>query len=494
MKKILLFLTILVSLSISSCVELDLAPYSSLTPENFFKNEADAKSAVLAAYSSFGNTTVFNQFAEVVQSQATDDAEWGSGRNTNNTNKNDFDRMKFTPESNLIYTVWVGYYASINTCNFAIDNITAMSADKISDTKRVQLIGEAKFLRAYFYFGLVRYFGGVPLVTQQTTSLENLKVSRNSAEDVYKSVISDLEYASANLPTKSQYKAADSGRATKGAALSLLAKVYLTREEWQKAVDATSQVLTLGYSLCDKYADNFDLAKENGKESIFEIQYLAGDGNPGSNYNGYFRPPFVTINGWAGYGDNPVTKNLWDAYGTGDTRRNVCIRLYTKTEYPGMSATILYPYYCNKYLDFSTISTRSSSGNNQPVLRYSEVYLMRAEALGRLNPSNPEAYEFLNKVRRRAYGFPTDQPASSDIQAGLSQKDFIDTIIKERRLELAFEGHRWFDLVRTKKLKEAMMLQNPEIGAIVEEKHLLFPIPQLEIGANKMLEQNTLWK
>ncbi len=494
MKKIILFLVILVSLGISACVELDLTPYSSLTPENFFKNEADAKSAVLAAYSSFNNTEVFNQLAEVVQSQATDDCEWGYGRNTNNTNKNDFDKMKFTTESKLIYTIWVGYYASINTCNYAIDNIAAMSADKISDTKRAQLIGEAKFLRAFFYFGLVRYFGGVPLVTKQTTSLENLKIPRNSAEEVYQSVISDLEYASANLPTKSEYEAADAGRATKGAALTLLAKVYLTKEEWQKVVDVTSQVLTLGYSLCDKYADNFDLAKENGKESIFEIQYLAGDGNPGSTLNGYYRPPFVTINGLSGYGDNPVTKNLWDAYGIGDTRRNVCIRLYTKAEYPGMSSTILYPYYCNKYLDFSLNARIERSGNNLPVLRYSDVYLMRSEALGRLNPSNPEAYEFLNKVRRRAYGFPTDQPASCDIMAGLSQKDFIDTIIKERRLELAFEGHRWFDLIRTKKLKEALTAQNPETGAIVEEKHLLFPIPQLEIDANQLLEQNPLWK
>jgi hypothetical protein len=494
MKKIVLFLTILLSLSLNSCVKLDLVPYSALTPETFFKNEADAKSAVLAAYSSLSNTTVFNQFAETVQSQGTDDAEWGFGRNTNNTNKNDFDRSRYTPESNLIYTVWVGHYAAINICNYAIDNITAMSADKISEKKRAQLIGEAKFLRAYFYFIMVRYFGGVPLVIQQTISLENLKVPRNSEEEVYAQIVSDLVDASANLPTKSEYAAADAGRATKGAALSLLAKVYLTKEEWQKVVDVTSQVMTLGYSLSDKYADNFDLTKENGKESVFEIQYLAGSANPGSIYNGYFRPPFVRINGWVGYGDNPVTKNLWDAYKEGDLRRNVNIRLYTKAEFPSMSATIIYPYYCNKYLDFSAIATINSSGNNQPVIRYSDVLLMRAEALGRLNPSNPEAYEFLNKVRRRAYGFPIDNPASSDIQAGLSAKDFLDTIIKERRLEFAFEGHRWFDLVRTKKLKEAMMSQNPEIGANVEEKHYRFPIPQLEMDANKMLEQNPLWK
>ena len=349
-------------------------------------------------------------------------------------------------------------------------------------------------MRAYFYFLLVRYFGGVPLVVKQTTSLENLKIPRNSEEEVYQQIISDLEEASANLPTKSQYTTADFGRATKVAALSLLAKVYLTREEWQKVVDITDQVLTMGYSLCDTYADNFDLNKENGQESVFEIQYLAGDGNPGSIFNGYYRPPFVTINGWSGYGDNPVTKNLWDAYAAGDSRRDVCIRLYTSTEYPGMSATILYPYYCNKYIDLTSIATRSNSGNNRPVLRYSDVLLMRAEALGRLNSSNPEAYEYLNKVRRRAYNVPLDQPAACDIEPGLSESDFIDTIIKERRLEFAFEGQRWFDLVRTKKLKEAMLAQNPELGVAVEDKYMQLPIPQLEIDANEMLEQSPLWK
>lgn len=481
-------------LGLSGCIDLDLAPYSSLTPENFFKSTNDANSAVLSAYSSFTNTTIFNQYAEVVQSQGTDDAEWGYGRNTNNTDKNDFDKFKYTTESNLIYSLWTGYYAAINTCNYAIDNITAMSGSAISDTKRNQLIGEAKFLRAYFYFGLVRYFGGVPLVTKQTTSLTGLKIKRDPAEDVYALIIHDLEFASTNLPAKKEYAAADIGRATKGAALALLAKVYLTKGDWQKVVELTAQVLPLGYSLCSKYADNFDLTKENGQESIFELQYLAGDGNPGSIYSGYFRPPFVTLNGWAGYGDDPVTKNLYDAYEAADQRRNVCIRLYTKAEYPGMSATILYPYYCNKYIDLSSIATRSNSGNNQPVLRYSDVYLMRAEALGRINPSNTEAYEYLNKVRRRAYGFPIDQPASCDIQPGLTPEEFVNTIIKERRLEFAFEGHRWFDLVRTKKLKEAMMAQNPEVGALVLDKHLIFPIPQLEISANELLEQNDAWK
>lgn len=494
MKRIISIATMFSLLMLFSCVELDLVPYSQFSPENFFKNESDANSAVIAAYSGFMNTTVFNQYSEVVHTQGTDDAEWGNGRNTGNSDKNDFDKLKYTPESKLVYTFWTAYYAGINKCNYAIDNILAMAESTITEEKRAVFIGEAKFIRAFYYFELARYFGGVPVVTKQTTSLEGLKVTRNSADEVYNLIISDLEYASEVLPVKSQYSSTELGRATKGAALGLLSKVYLTKEDWQKVVDITGQILNLGYSLCSSYADNFDITKENGVESIFEINYLGGDGNPGSIFNGYFRPPFVKINGWTGYGDNPVTKNLYDAYGEGDLRRDVNIRLYTIEEYPNMSTTILYPYYCNKYLDFTTTATRSNSSNNRPVLRYSDVYLMRAEALARLNESDTETYEYLNKVRRRAYGFSPDEPASCDIPAGLSKEEFIDTIIKERRLEFAFEGHRWFDLVRTKKLKEAMMEQNPEIGALVEEKHLLLPIPQLEIDVNEILEQNPLWK
>ncbi|GHU89646.1 membrane protein [Bacteroidia bacterium] len=495
MKKLLFYILIVLIIGLQSCVDLDQAPYSTLTPENFFKNEADAKSAVMSAYSAFTNTDIFNQFSETIHTQGTDDSEWGYGRSTANVDKNDFDQYAYTPESNLIYRVWKGYYAGINTCNYAIDNIEAMLSGRISDTRRKQLIGEAKFLRAYFYFAMARYWGDVPLVTKQTTSLDRLEVPKEPVEKVYALVIEDLEYAVENLPLKSEYTKSDLGRATKGAALAQLAKVYLTLENWQKVVELTGQVMQMGYTLYSNYADNFDITKKNGAESIFEIQFLGGDGNPGSIYNGFFRPPFVTINGWAGYGDDPVTKNLYDAYGTsGDKRRDVNVRLYTRTEYPNMNVSIQFPYYCNKYLDFSTTATRSSSSNNHVVLRYADIYLMRAEALGRMNVNDPNAYEYLNIIRRRAHGFPVDQPAGCDIKPVGSVSGFVNIILLERRLEFAFEAHRRYDLLRTKTLKEAMMAQNPDIGNKVSEKHYWFPVPQAELDANRLLEQHPLWK
>ena len=501
MKKTIFLLTIFISALFCSCVDLEQVPYSSLTPENFFKNEDDAYSAIMSAYSGFTNRDVFNQHSEVIHSQGTDDSEWGYGRNTSNVNKNEFDKFTYTPESRLIYDIWVAYFSAINTCNYAIDNISAMSGGIISEVKQRNFIAEARFLRAYYYFNMVRYWGGIPIRDHQTISLEDLEVTKNTAEEVYALVISDFIYAEENLPTVKEYATADIGRATRAAASALLAKVYLTREEWAKVVAQTDKIIQSGhYSLNTNYADNFDLDRENGIESIFEIQYLAGSDNPGSIYNGFFRPAFVTINGWAGYGDNPVTKNLWDAFGANpdgtcdDTRRNVSIRFYTREEFPAMASTILYPYYCNKYLDFTAVATRDNSGNNHPVMRYSDIYLMRAEALGRLNVSDPEAYRYLNMVRRRAYGQPIDQPATCDISPVTTVEEFVDIILQERRLEFAFEAHRWFDLVRTKKLKEAMLAQAPEIGNVVEDKHYLFPIPQIEMDANSKLEQQDLWK
>ena len=485
MKKYMIFM-VGALLGLSGCVDLDLVPEGSMAPDNFFKSEGDANSAVISVYSGLGSHYIYNQYSEVMNSQGTDDAEWGNGRNTSNADKNDLDKFTFSPATKLVYEFWRTQYTVINRCNYAIDNISVMGEDRISLKKKNQFIAEARFLRALLYFNLVRTYGKVPLVLKETTSLNDLKVARSSVDSVYSQIISDLEFAELNLPRKGEYASADLGRASKGAAKGLLAKVYLTMKKYDKVVIKTEEVMGMGYQLWDNYADNFDLTKKNGQESIFEIQYKAGTGNPGSSYNGYFRPPFVKINGWSGYGDNPVTKNHYDAYKPGDLRRDVNVRLYTREEYPNMASSILYPYYCNKYLDFSKEATVENSGNNYPIL-------MRAEALHALTPGSSEAYECVNKVRRRAFGKPIDTPSDIDLRTGLSPEEFLDSVLYERRLEFAFEGQRRFDLLRTHKLKEAMEAQNPSIAAAIEEKHYLLPVPQLERESNSLLDQNPEW-
>lgn len=486
---------VLSSFIMSSCTDMDLIPESNLSPENFFKSEEDANASLYGTYSVFTGNDIYNQFWEVLQSQGTDDSEWGGGRTTNNLDKNALDKFEFDGNTNLVYSVWIQHYVAINRSNFAIENITKMSGDQISDGVKSRLVGEAKFLRALAYFNLVRVYGGVPLVLKQTTQLDGLEVPRNTVDECYEQIISDLQEAKATLPSIGQLPEGYLGRATKGSATALLAKVYLTREDYQNVVKETAEVMQMGYKLWDNYADNFDLEKENGQESIFEIQYKRNTpGVAGSNYSGFYRPPFVNINGWVGYGDNPVTRNHYECYEEGDLRRDVNVRLYTIEEYPNMSTNYEFPCYVNKFQDLSPLAIRSQgSENNYPLLRYSDVYLMRAEALNALNPSDAEAYNCLNIVRRRAFGLNMNETSAIDIKAGLSKEEFLDVILLERRREFAFEGQRRFDLLRTHKLKEAMMAQNPVIGVVVEEKHYLLPIPVTEMDANKLLVQNTGW-
>ena len=493
MKKIAFI--ILSSVMMNSCTDMNLIPESNLSPENFFKSEEDATAAVYGTYSVFTDNDIYNQFWEVLQSQGTDDCEWSGGRTTTNPDKNALDKFEYDGNTNLVYSVWIKHYVAVHRSNFAIENISNMGSEQIRDDVRKRLIGEAKFLRALAYFNLVRIYGGVPLVLKQTTSLDGLEVPRNTVDECYEQIISDLQEAKSVLPAIGQLPEGYLGRATKGSASAMLAKVYLTREDYQNVVKETSEVMQMGYKLWKNYADNFDVEKENGQESIFEIQYKRNTpGVSGSNYNGYYRPPFVNINGWVGYGDDPVTRNHYECYEEGDLRRDVNVRLYTKEEYPNMSSNYEFPCYVNKFQDPSPLAVRSQGGeNNYPILRYSDVYLMRAEALNAINTSDAEAYECLNVIRRRAFGLNMNEASAIDIKLGLSKEDFLDIILLERRKEFAFEGQRRFDLVRTHKLKEAMMAQNPTIGAVVEEKHYLLPIPVTELDANKLLEQTPGW-
>lgn len=492
MKNIIIFLSLFL---LSACSDMNIVPESNLTPENFFKSIEDANAAVYGVYSGFMDNDIYNQFWEVLQSQGTDDCEWSGGRTTTNLDKNALDKFEYDGNTNLIYSVWIRHYEIINKANFAIENILNMNRDQISESDQKRLVGEAKFLRALAYFNLVRLYGGVPLVLTQTTNLEGLEVARNTLDECYGQIIDDLLEAKSVLPLISDLPEGYLGRATKGSASALLAKVYLTCEDYDNVVKETSEVMQMGYQLWDDYSDNFDVEKENGKESIFEIQYKRNTpGVQGSNYNGYYRPPFVELNGWVGYGDNPVTKNHYDCYEIGDLRKDVNVRLYTMEEYPNMSPNYEFPCYVNKFQDPSPEAVRSQGGeNNYPILRYSDIYLMRAEALNAINQSDKEAYELVNIVRRRAFGLDMLTPSDIDINPGLSREDFINLILSERRKEFAFEGQRRFDLLRTNKLKEAMLLQNPEIGAVIGDKHNLFPIPVNELDANKLLTQNPGW-
>lgn len=470
MKSIIIIL--LIGLLSTSCSKvLDEIPEASFSPSNFYKSSADANAAISAVYDPLNTANLYNQVMWIIQDQSTDDAEWGNGRNTANSPKNELDKYTFTPSTVTFYALWTTCYQAINRANTAITNIPNISMDLALKNR---LVGEAKFMRAFYYFTLVRLYGKVPLITDPTTSLADLKVSRSSIESVYSQITADFLAAENVLPLS--YSGGDKGRATKGAAKAFLASVYLTLKQWDKAAAKANEVMTMesqaGYGLWNNYSEVFLIANKNGKESIFEVQALGGGFNEGSFMQGYMRPPFDR----GGFGDDPPTKNLYDAYSTADKRRDINLKLFSS---PPAPSSIVFPCYVGKYQD--PAATGNGDGNNNyPIFRYAEVLLIYAEALNELGANNLDALTAINRVRRRA--------GLMDLNPGLSQAQFRDLVLRERRLELAFEGHRRYDLLRTGKLIEAMMAQNP--GITIKPHQLLFPIPQSEIDANPNLDQN----
>ncbi|GAB3254846.1 RagB/SusD family nutrient uptake outer membrane protein [Larkinella harenae] len=460
---------------LSACEVLEQRPEASFTPANFYKNADDAKAAVSSVYDPLSSQNLYSQVMWILQDQATDDSEWGNGRSTANQPKNDLDRYTFTPATVTFQSLWSTTYAAINRANTVLARVPAIDMD---NELKNRYLAEAKFMRGFYYFTLVRLFGGVPLVITETTSLNNLNVARASVDEVYAQIIQDFTEAESVLPVS--YTAADRGRATKGAAKAFLAKVYLTRQDWPKASAKAKEVIDLGvYDLWANFADAFVIANKNGKEAVFEIQALNGGFGEGSWMQGYMRPNFDRLNGVAGFGDDPPTENLYRTYRPDDKRRNVTLRLYSTTGTPAAPASVLFPCYVYKYLD-PTATSNSDGGNNYPIIRYPDVLLMYAEALNEQTANNAAAYSTINRIRNRA-GLPNLTP-------NLSQAQFRDSLLLERRLELAFEGHRWYDLARTKRLISAMKAQNPSI--VVNEYHYLFPIPQTERDVNPLLTQN----
>ena len=471
--------------ALQSCVKLDQVPDGTNTTGNLFQNQKDAEAAVNGMYNALQQQTLYNQFNENIQSQGTDDAEWGYGRNTNNIDKLAMDKFTYSPTTNLVYQYWIALYQNINRANIVLKFVSAMDIDQ---EKKNQYLGEAHFIRGLMYFTLVRLYGGVPLRTQPTENLDNLQAARAAEDEVYAQVETDFLAAKELLPET--YTDPDVGRATKGAAMAMLTKYYLTRQQWQQVVDETQAIDELGlYSLWPTYEEVFKLENENKVESIFEIQFrsLGSTGNQnGSTYAGFFKPTANVIppkeGEFGGYGDNPVTENHYKAYPPGDLRRDINV-LYV----PTAPTSISYPYYVHKYQDPNAFNV-NDGGNNYYIARYADILLMRAEALHELTAGHAEAYALFNRVRRRAFGVSLDAPSPHDLPTGLSQEQFRDSLLHERRLEFAFEGQRRFDLLRMGKLKVAMQAQDPTI--LVADRHLLLPIPQDEIIVNPLLAQN----
>ncbi len=393
------------------------------------------------------------------------------------------DNFTYTPTSLSPSEVWSGNFVGVGRCNQAIDNVPKFT--NVPQALRDRLVGEAKFLRAYYYFNLVRCYGDVPLVDTVYSS-DNIEqivglYTRSPQSEIYALIIRDLTEAAAALPAKSAYGGADVGRATQGAALGLLAKVQLYQKNWAAALAATDQVIASGeYSLEPDYALLWRQTTENGRESLFEVQ--AQNGQEGWATGGYSetqRARATVINGFNGWGFNSPSASLEAAYEPGDVRKAGTMYFAGQTLWDGaiIDNDAANPRY--NYKSYSSMTQETNydgwfTGKNIRILRYAEVLLINAEAANEAGQP-AKALAALNQVRARARGGVAGVLPDVTVTA---QAALRDAIWRERRVELGMEHDRFFDLVRQGRAGTVLRAQGKNF---VDGKHELFPIPLNQI-------------
>ena len=475
----------LLGFSFSSCSDfLEQNPQTDLSENDFYKTADDILSAVNGAYSSlqegdiYGNWYVFGE----IPSDNTRNQLSGSV-----TTQNEFDQFYIDTQNSMIASFWKAAYKVINRTNTVLGRIDGIEINA-ELANRYKL--ECKFIRALMYFNLVRVYGDVPLVLKEISISESYDILREPKENVYNQIIADLKEAQ-GLPVS--YSTAEDGRATQGAAKALLADVYMTLHKYAEAETILAEIINSGrYSLLentpgslniDGYKNVFSPVNHNSKEGIFEIQFLKGGYGEGSNYANNFAPEnsgtnVVAVGGTGG--NNIPEMDIYNAYEEGDLRRDFSMSLgyYDNRK---NNEWVESRYVC-KFMDVPYQNNDAS--NNYPVIRYADVILMYAEALNQ-NGKTAEACKYLNMTRRRGFGYQTTETSPVDLQT-TDKAQFALMVEQERRVELAFENHRWFDLIRTGRAVEVMKSK----GFSLNETNLICPIPQKQIDVNPKLTQN----
>jgi len=482
---------------ITSCSSdfLDKAPEDSINTSNFFKTEADANAAINGAYQPLQWPKLYN-----LRMWATDimagNSITGAGGGTDGIETQDQANFVTSTDNQGVLDMWRGPWPGILRCNIILQKVPGMT---ISESTKNRVLGEAYFLRAHYYFILTEFFGDIPLVLQPVEPGGDLRPFRTSKATVNSQIIADLNKAITMLPPREQYSGADVGRASKGSAIGMLAKVYLCLgNNWQHVSNLCDSVTALGYTLNSNYADNFNPTIKNTQESLFEIQYT-GNNSYGffanenqASWTSAFTGPRGSNMVEAGYGWDQPTQEFVNSYEAGDKRKDVTVLYEGGPQFDGKTYQKSYSttgYNLRKFLVTKSVApTYDVSPMDFPVLRYSDVLLMKAEALNELGQTaeaqllatDPNAT--LNKVRVRAGLLNV---------TGLDQATLRDKILHERRMELAFEGQRWYDLIRVNNGQYGIDFLH-SIGKLnMSSKYLLFPVPQKERDANPNLTQNT---
>jgi starch-binding outer membrane protein, SusD/RagB family len=530
---------------------LDTPVQGEVVVENFYRTEEDAFMALVAAYSALGKADSGTRDPQHTQQGTlhgwanftfgdicSDDAEKGGGSRNDFVDAADLSEFVASPDLRHIWNVWRDCYLGIALANLVIENVPRIEFAATRSHLKDQYIAEAKFLRAYFYFFLVRIYGGVPIVAKPIGQDEYNK-PRSTIAETYSFIQQDLKEAIPHLPLKSQYPAQYMGRITKGAAQGFLAKTLVfessyaenypgdnryqgTTKKWAEALEAAETVINSGqYNLSTPVELIFRLKYENGPESVFEIQFKeSGDGwhNDNTGHTAYTMQrcrgtSWPTLG--EGWGFNQPTQDLVNAFEHGgdwggDSLDWLDPRFEATIVYEGKIAfwdsTVVLGVGVNQdrsltgYLNAKPVISPaeiplnwSDAGSNQRILRYADVILLAAEAAYHTG-NEGKAREYLEMVRARARASSSNSNALPYINTGGTA--LRDAIWHERRVELAMEGHRFHDLVRQGRAAQVIntyyanssiyKLSNPFIPGI----HELFPIPQMERSVNTSLEQN----
>jgi hypothetical protein len=491
-----------------------------IASDNFWKSESDAQLAINGIYDALQDRALYSGNLNAAAGLTMYDC---FGDNLYNNYKwegpGNYMIGIATPTLEMFGSVWSSSYKGIARANAAIENIEKMSLTLISQPKKDALFGQALFLRALFYFNLAVYYEDVPLITKVQV-LDEAYVAKNTYAEVMAQVILDLKDAANKLPAA--YPAAQYGYATKGAALGLLARAYLYNKDYQGVVDVTNTLLTMGYTLHNNYAQLFTELGENSKEVVFSVRFNQDVSNNGELFSGTFlgNPaidklpmPNMVKDYYCTDGKPTTTSPLYNpgtAANNAPQKLNRDPRLLASvyfrndiflTDLNRAFATSPTTYGLKKYIRNSSVSSTgisafSPGGQDFYVIRYADILLMRAEALVELNQLT-EVYTLVNQVRQRpTVNMPTVQAVEG---AALGQAQLRDIVRHERRVELAFEGLRFFDLKRWGLVQAAY---NRAIADNVSGytpiylpgKSSVFPIPLSELNVNANLVQHPAWQ
>ncbi|MBI3882798.1 MAG: RagB/SusD family nutrient uptake outer membrane protein [Sphingobacteriales bacterium] len=471
MKRILLIKSVSFIVGVSllaSCAKLDEHSKSNIEASDFYKTQPDAIAAINATYSALSTDInadfpIYGRNLNLIIDNTGDDQVY-SPSNTN-PDVRALGTAEYISSNDRVKKIYAQHYWGISRANLAIDKIPQIPANQFYDASHTasNLVREARFVRALLYFNLVRIFGDVPLVIHDAKNVQeaSIKVDRAPRDSVYKQIIEDLDSA-ANISVGYGTAASDQGRATRGAAHALLAKVYIRRQDWVNAKIELEKTLTTGtfpaatgtygYDLFPQFSKIFQTASKNGIEHIFSAQFKFNGGAANSTQN-LSSGNFSSFNPSVYTGDQPwqgVVNTLFP--NNADQRRSAT---YFDSLKNGNTWVKWNEFHFAKYIDSaaSPITSQSLSGVNFPILRYADILLSYAEVLNELNGGpTADAYKAIGLVRARAYRLYTGGGNYSnhtyDLTAGLTQPQFRDSIFLERRKEFIQESNRWFDLVR----------------------------------------------